>query len=163
MTERKDMDTNLDAPATRRDVRELRDEMDERFREQNARIDGLEARLEARIDGLEARMGQRFREQDARIDARITKQFEVLTDALLDRIDRRMEERFAAMDRRMDERFAAMSQDFARALGISAEATRGELRIIDDQYKDLPGRVARLEDAVFKPAPRRAPRKRRSA
>jgi hypothetical protein len=78
-------------------------------------------------------------------------------------MSRTMDERFAAMSRTMDERFAAMSQDFARALGISAEATRGELRIIDDQYKDLPGRVARLEDAVFKPAPRRAPRKRRSA
>ncbi|HTL37431.1 MAG TPA: hypothetical protein VL326_30060 [Kofleriaceae bacterium] len=41
------------------------------------------------------------------------------------------------------------------AVGVSREESKAELRGIDDQYKSLPARVERLEDAVFKPKPKR--------
>ncbi|MEO8553886.1 MAG: hypothetical protein ABI678_28125, partial [Kofleriaceae bacterium] len=43
-----------------------------------------------------------------------------------------------------------------------AESHRAELGVIDDQYKDLPGRVKRLEETVFPPSPR-VRRKRRAS
>jgi chromosome segregation ATPase len=93
---------------------------------------------------------------------------ETWTGALLSRLD----ERFAKIDERfakIDERFAkieatmatkddlarledkmASKEDLARHANAMMEAAAAHIAIVDEQYKDLPGRVAALERTVHK-------------
>jgi hypothetical protein len=45
--------------------------------------------------------------------------------------------------------------DLAQHVKVAVDTNRTELKIVDDQYKTLPDRVEKLEDAVFKPKPKR--------
>ena len=47
-----------------------------------------------------------------------------------------------------------LRNEISSALRIVSEENRAWFRTIDDQYKDLPGRVRKLEEAVFPPPPR---------
>ncbi len=48
-----------------------------------------------------------------------------------------------------------LSAELAQHVTAMTEALRAEFRVGDDQYKDLPARVSRLETAVFTPKPAR--------
>jgi chaperonin cofactor prefoldin len=75
-------------------------------------------------------------------------------------VDKRFEavdKRFDAMDRRFDELIAVVGetianavtlidQNVARHIRASEERLRVQIRGVDDQYRDLPERVARLEE-----------------
>ena len=55
--------------------------------------------------------------------------------------------------------------DLARHAGAMMEHTASLVRVVDDKYKDLPGRMDRVERAVYKRTKRatsrsRAPRRR---
>jgi hypothetical protein len=50
---------------------------------------------------------------------------------------------------------AEFRADNAQLIKSAEETSRAELRAFDDKYKSLPPRVERLEDAVFKPKPKR--------
>ena len=101
---------------------------------------------------------------DKRFDA-VDKRFDAV-DERLDAMDKRfdgMDERFDGMDKRfdaMDKRFDTSEQRMMEVLGRfvieidasiarhirgSEERIRTEIRGVDDQYRDLPERVERLE------------------
>ena len=56
---------------------------------------------------------------------------------------------------------ASITEDIRGYIAGLTESHRSELGVIDDQYKDLPARVTKLEEAVFPPP--RARRKRRAS
>ena len=45
--------------------------------------------------------------------------------------------------------------DFARHTNTILDEIRGWIRALDDKYRDLPGRVAKLENVVFSPPSKR--------
>ena len=47
-----------------------------------------------------------------------------------------------------------IADDTQAAIRVISEENRAWFRAIDDQYKDLPGRVRKLEETVFPPPPR---------
>ena len=81
----------------------------------------------------------------------------------------RLDERFA----KIDERFATIEQelatkpsheDLARHARTIMEANAAHIAILDEKYADLPGRMDRVERAVYKRtkrAPGRSPARRR--
>ena len=87
-----------------------------------------------------------------------------LTRRDLDEVLERLADRPTRRD--LDERFAKLRTDLRAEIAADTRATMTVLledafkrfRVIDDQYKDLPGRVAKLERVVFPPP--RARRKR---
>src|SRR5262245_42452355 len=48
-----------------------------------------------------------------------------------------------------------VSEEVARFAGVVMEEMARRISVVDDQYKDLPGRVNRLETVVFPPRPAR--------
>lgn len=58
-----------------------------------------------------------------------------------------------------EEMMRHLSTEFAKATSASNDQHRDQLTVIDDKYKDLPPRVARLERAVFPPKPTRQRRR----
>lgn len=93
------------------------------------------------IDGLTATMAAMIAASEQRIKTEIT----TLLSAEIGRATR-------ASNEELELRLRPM---WMAAVGVSYEQSRQELRAIDDQYKSLPQRVERLEDAVFKPKPKR--------
>jgi hypothetical protein len=71
----------------------------------------------------------------------------------LDEIDRRC----ARLERRFDESAKEMHRAFARSAKAIHESMMRRVGVVDDKYKDLPRRVARLELKVL--APKRTPRR----
>ena len=65
----------------------------------------------------------------------------------------------AILDRRLADQRVQIAADTRATMTVLLEDAFKRFRVIDDQYKDLPRRVQKLEDAVFPPAPR-ARRKR---
>ena len=44
-----------------------------------------------------------------------------------------------------------MADDLARHVNVILEAMQTRITTVDEQYKDLPARVTRLEEEVFRP------------
>jgi hypothetical protein len=65
----------------------------------------------------------------------------------------------AVLDRRFAVQRVQIAADTRATMTVLLEDAFKRFRVIDDQYKDLPGRVQRLEKVVF-PTPPRARRKR---
>jgi hypothetical protein len=59
------------------------------------------------------------------------------------------------LDRALDAWGTRLSVELAQHVNAMTESLRAEFRGIDDQYKDLPARVSKLENAVFTPKPAR--------
>ena len=134
-----DDDDNMNAPVTRRDLREVLASEFAKFEKR------FEARLEQKFDIKLGLWGGALMEEirSIREQARLDKE-ETRAQARLDK-----EEILA---------------ELARHTRASAERARADLRIVDDQYKTLPLRVEKLEARVFgppPPAPKRAKRKGR--
>ena len=110
-----------------------------------------------------------LRQELGELEQKLDRKLELWGGALLDRMDKQ----FAAFDKRMeerqklrDERFAAfqermqqfektMRADFARWAKAIHESLMKAVGVVDDQYKDLPPRVSKLERKVFPPRTRR--------
>ena len=84
--------------------------------------------------------------------------------AEIEQLEIRLEQRLALMATKADLEIWAgalmerMSAEIARHTRAVQEEMRSQVAVIDDKYKDLPGRVSRLEAAVF---PSSTTRKRR--
>jgi hypothetical protein len=119
--------------------------------QEELRIFRLELRQELRQEHQQLRqeLRQEFRDTFA------TKvELEMWGGALLARIEsgeRRLIER---MDSLRHELKTDIATEIARAFGAMQEWVAARICAVDDQYKDLPGRVGRLESTVFAPEPR---------
>lgn len=88
----------------------------------------------------------------------LTRALEIWGGALHSRI----EEGERRLEQRIDQRFEQMSIDLARHTNAILESFRIQISAIDDKYKDLPGRMKHVEDAVFPAEPPRRARRRSS-
>jgi hypothetical protein len=110
---------DMDAPVTRREMRE--------------EFDAFEKRFEAK---LMAKMEKKF----------VTREmFDIAMGAIFARFDD------LKRDLKRD-----LGEDIARHAKATQEYVSDQIRIVDEKYADLPGRVARLEEAE---ASRRRPRR----
>ena len=121
-------DNDMTAPATRRDLHDLRTEL-------RGDMNNLRTELRGDMDNLRTEL---------RTD---------MANLRTDMADLRTE----LTDLRTGLR-AELQADMQDMLRVLNEENRAWFRAIDDQYKDLPGRVLKLEEALF-PAPRSRRRK----
>jgi hypothetical protein len=89
---------------------------DQRF---DAKLEKLEAKLDVKLERLEAKL-------DAKLDAKLG----VFGNAILDRMDRLKTE---------------LSAELASHIKASQEYVAAQIKVVDEKYADLPGRVAALE------------------
>jgi len=109
--------------------------LDQRFAEQESKLDQRFAEQESKLD-------QRFAEFEARFEAKFDRKLDLWGGALVDRLQRFEQ---------------TMHADFARWAKAIHEALMQTVGVVDDKYKDLPGRVTKLERKVL--APKRTPRR----
>jgi hypothetical protein len=91
-----------------------------------------------------------------------------LEQRLEQRFEQRLEQRIAATEQRLVATEQRLMVEIGRAARVAAEEHRRELGVLDDRYRDLPGRVSKLErdldehrrDAAAHGRPRRPGRKR---
>ena len=102
---------------------------------------------------------------EQRLDQKFDRKLEIWGGALLAEIrgvDQRLSHRMDGFEQRMDsfeQRLGGMVQElsaeFARHAQALLEASRSDMGVVDEKYKDLSARVTRLEDHVFAPKKRR--------
>jgi hypothetical protein len=110
-----------------------------RREELNARIEGMDARMDARFETMDTRIDARFETMDTRIDARFDtmdaridsrfKTMDARIDARFDAIDIR----FQAMDARIDARFDAIDVRF-EAIDVRFEAIDARFEAMDSRF-----------------------------
>jgi len=94
---------------------------------------------------------RRFEESDRRFDAMMT--------FMLARFEQ-MDRRFDEMAQQATQRHAELLAELGQHTRAAAEANRADLRVVDDQYRDLPPRVTKLEETVFAPKPKKRAQRR---
>ena len=146
----------MDAPVTRR---ELKEELALTRGELRVEMDVL--RSELRTDMADLRTELRTDMADLRTDMA-----DLRTELKTDMADLRTD--IAAQHRQL---VVDMGAEISRQFGVALDTVRGWIRAVDDQYRDLPKRVAtleanelpdrvkKLEDAVFASPPRKRRRK----
>jgi hypothetical protein len=88
---------------------------------------------------------------------------EKVTASVTENVVAKMTEKMAAMvaasERRLTAAMVAMEErlmaELGRATRASAEELTSRITVVDEQYRDLPARVSRLEAKVFAPAKRK--------
>ena len=114
--------------------------------------------LREELNQLRAQMDERFEQVDRRFDAMMAfmlARFEQM-DRRFEQVDRRFEE----TARQATQRHAELLAELGQHTRAAAEANRADLRVVDDQYRDLPPRVTKLEEAVFAPKPKKRAQRR---
>ena len=91
--------------------------------------------VRTRFDGVDGR----FDGVDGRFDG---------IDRRLDGIDKRIDTLTASIGETIAQAIVTIDQNLARHVRASEERLRVEIRAFEDPYRDLPGRVTRLEDHV---------------
>jgi hypothetical protein len=82
-----------------------------------------------------------FRKQAKSVDERFD-----AVDKRFDAMDRRFDELVAVIGETIANAVTLIDQNVARHIRASEERLRVQIRGVDDQYRDLPERVAALED-----------------
>jgi hypothetical protein len=157
------MSDEVNAPVTRAELREELKNHPTRA-ELKAELDPIRDALkqhDLRFDAMMATMGEMFAaigQQIAAIGQRLVgmEQRMVGTEQRMGAMEKGM----GAMEQRIGQQMVAMEQrltdELRRHTSSSADASRSELAVVDDKYKDLPERVTKLEAKVFaKPRGRR--------
>jgi hypothetical protein len=146
-----DEQAEMAKPVTRGELREELGKLETRFDRKLELWGGALGlriqQLEQRFDGLE----QRFDGLEQRFDG-LERRF----DGLEQRFDG-LERRFDAFEKHIKRFEQQMHADFARWAKVIHESLMQAVGVFDDKYKDLPGRVGKLERKVF--APKRTPRR----
>ena len=117
---------DMTIPVTRGELREELGQLEQRF---DQKLERLEQRLDERFDKFEQRLKRELMQEFA-----TKRELELWGGALLAHIDR-VEHRLSA--------------ELARHAGAIQESMSALFAARDEQYADLPGRVSRLEAAVF--------------
>jgi chromosome segregation ATPase len=105
-----------DLDSIKREIRELRAYVDERFRQFEANVDERFRQLEAKFDARFAKVDARFAELEARIDARFAK-----VDARFAELEARIDARFAAFESSMRTEFRLVWAGMFAIVGILAK------------------------------------------
>ena len=111
----------------------------------------LQTSFDAFLGVLMERLDQRFETIDQRFET-IDQRFET--------IDQRFEQARVEMLAVVDNMADTLRTEMRQLSAANLEAIRGDLQKYDDKYSDLPARVSRLEDAVFKATPNKRRRSR---
>jgi hypothetical protein len=90
----------------------------------------------------------------------ITSRFTAAMSAMETRLTTAMDTLEARMTAMIHAAEARLSDELRRGTKASEEELTTRIRVIDDKYKDLPDRVARVEAKVFPPKTTARPRKR---
>jgi chromosome segregation ATPase len=135
-----DMD---DAPITRREFREFREDLE-------AKLKASEQRTEQRFDTKLEHWGGALLHAIKELDKRVA---EVPTRAEIETRFAQVDQRFAQVDQRFTQLERHVSSEIAQHTRASNEESRGQLAAIDEKYADLPARMTRVEDQLFKPKP----------
>lgn len=112
------------------------------------------ARFEERV---EAKLDQRFADFESKFDRKLDAtmaDFEAKFEA---KFDRKLDRWGGALVDRMQRFEQTMQADFARWAKAIHESLMQTVGVVDDKYKDLPGRVTKLERKVL--AGKRTPRR----
>ena len=128
MTASEDMST----PVTRGELRE-------ELRQFEARFD---LKLDERLGALEARIDHKLDERLGALEARFDHKLEMWGGALLARME--------SFEARMQSSETRMLTELARHTKAIQESLSTQIAVVDEKYTDLPGRVNRLEGAVFR-------------
>jgi hypothetical protein len=104
----------------------------------------MEATFDAFLAVLMERLDKRFEQVDKRFE-HLDKRFE--------QIDKRFEQARIEMIAVVDHMADTLREEMRELSKTDLRAIRDDLEKYDDKYSDLPGRVTRLETAVFKPTP----------
>ncbi len=122
----------------------------------------MEATFDAFLAVLMERLDKRFEQIDKRFE-QVDKRFEQV-DKRFEQVDKRFEQLRVEVDKRFEQARIEMvavvdhmgdklREEMRELSKTDLRAIRDDLKSYDDKYTDLPGRVTRLEAAVFKPAP----------
>jgi gas vesicle protein len=134
---------------------ELRAELKQLRLEIQQAIAPLATKVELELWGgaLLERMGQQLREG--------MQQMQQQMQQWRQEMQQQMQQWRQEMQQQMQQWQQQMHSDLARHTGAIHESTQAMIRVLDDKYAGLPGRVSVLEAAVFDQRPRGAPRSRR--
>ena len=126
--------TDMTTPVTRGELREELAEFEQKFDQKLEKLEQrLDQKLEQRLEKFDQKFEQRFAQMASKAD------LEIWGGALLVLIER-TEQRLSA--------------ELARHMGTIQESMSALFAASDEKYADLPGRVNRLEAAVFAPQSR---------
>jgi hypothetical protein len=93
------------------------------------------------------------------VTASVTEKVTEKLTAMVAASERRLTAMVAASERRLSAAMVAMEErlmtELGRATRASAEELASRITVVDEQYRDLPTRVSRLEAKVFAPAKRK--------
>ena len=98
-------DLNQIAIIVKTEVGGLRDEMNQRFKEQDEKF---EQRFKKQEEKLDKKLNQRFKEQDEKFEQRFKEQEE--------KLDKKLDQRFKEQDERIDKRFKEQEEKFYRRI-----------------------------------------------
>jgi hypothetical protein len=129
-------DDDMDKPVTRRELREELEQYPKR-----TELEMWGGALNAKIDAVDAKVDA----VDAKVDA-----VDAKVDALGIRLDGLIAE-FNAFARLVKTTFDELALELARHANRILESVHDIAGVVDEKYKDLPARVVRLENTVFRP------------
>ena len=123
-------DLNQIAIIVKTEVGGLRDEMNQRFKEQEEKLD---KKLDQRFKEQEERIDQRFKEQEERIDQRFQEQEE--------RIDQRFKEQeekfYRRIDQRISDQMTYFEEKYGRDFALAVECLNSKSETEDIQNQRL--------------------------
>jgi septation ring formation regulator EzrA len=137
---------------TRAEFRKHAKSVDKRFEAVDKRFDAVDKRFDAvdkRFDAVDKRFGamdKKFDDLVAVIGETIAKAVITIEHNLARRLREELGADLARQLRASEERLRdQLGRDMTTQILASEERIRGEIRGVDDQYRDLPERVAKLE------------------
>jgi septation ring formation regulator EzrA len=110
-------------------------------------VEQRETKLEDKFEKFEDKF-EKFEDKFEKLEARLEDKFE--------KLEAKLEKRFAQLATKAELEIwgRGMLEELARHTRAIQESMSGQISVIDDKYKDLPGRVNHLEAAVFGPVRR---------
>lgn len=139
----------------RSDLRELNEINFARF---DAKLEQRTAAIEARIDGLEARMDQRFEIFEAKFDAKLDQRFEGFEGKFDAKLDQRFEGFEGKFDPKLDMRFERFGEKFDASLerrdaslreGLAIQLAGIETRLMRWMFTLITGTMLGLAGLLF--------------
>ena len=88
------------------------------------------------------------------MDESLREQSEILRGEMREQtstILRAVEDRFVIAEQRWDQRFVDLKLELVRQVNAIIQTMQDHLKVVDEPYRDIPARVTRLEEEVFRP------------
>ncbi len=145
-------EANMSTPVTRDELRgeltQLEQRTDLRFEQVDRRFEQVDRRFE-QVDRRFEQVDRRFEQVDQRFE-QVDRRLEHISDELTKMATKvELELWGGGLMARIEQSEKRLIMELARHTQANHEASMKVLAVIDDKYTDLPGRVSRLEGAVF--------------